>query len=102
MQGTAEVSAEDIEGNLSKARSLGNALLVFTTVPWFLCAVFFSGLHWTYPRDKKRTREWAEEIRLAAGEEREQLAPRGVPSSSEGGEGDAGPRLNLNGLETKM
>ncbi|GAB4823909.1 hypothetical protein N2152v2_010955 [Parachlorella kessleri] len=54
--GTAETSA-DIEANMQKARSLGNALLVFTTIPWALCALFFSGLHWTYPRDKL----WAEE-----------------------------------------
>ena len=54
--GTAETS-EDIEANMQKARSLGNALLVFTAIPWALCAIFFSGLHWTYPRDKLRAEE---------------------------------------------
>lgn len=51
--GTAAKS-DDQELNLAKARSLGNALLIFTTVPWFLCAVFYTGLHFTYPRDKAR------------------------------------------------
>lgn len=31
-----------------------SALLVFTAVPWTLCALFFSGLHFTYPRDRDR------------------------------------------------
>lgn len=26
---------------------------VFTVVPWLLCTIFFSGLHWTYRRDKQ-------------------------------------------------
>lgn len=56
--GTAEVSAEKSD-NLKKARSLGDALLVFTALPWLLCAIFFSGLHWTYPRDKARAQEAA-------------------------------------------
>lgn len=54
--GTAEVGS-DLEENVRKARSLGNALLVFTAVPWTLCAFFFSGLHWTYRRDKQRATE---------------------------------------------
>lgn len=31
-----------------------SALLVFTAVPWTLCALLFSGLHLTYPRDRDR------------------------------------------------
>jgi hypothetical protein len=60
-EGAAETS-EDLQANLHKARSLGSALLVFTALPWALCAVFFSGLHWTYPRDKL----WAEQQILMA------------------------------------
>ena len=74
--GTAELSLDPIE-NEKKARSLGNALLIFTAVPWFLCAVFFSGLHWTYPRDREKARELAAQMHAAAereAEERERLA----------------------------
>ena len=51
--GAAEVGG-DADANRQRAVALGSALLVFTAVPWTLCAVFFSGLHWTYPRDKAR------------------------------------------------
>jgi len=71
LQGTAEVSADDSEANLRKAQSLGKALLLFTTVPWFLCTIFFSGLHWTYPRDRRRAR--AQQQQLHEQEERQPL-----------------------------
>lgn len=89
-QGTADVGT-DLEENLRKARSLGNALLVFTVVPWSLCAFFFSGLHWTYPRDRDRARaqqlgQWPE----AGLEERQRLthsegAPLRLPGAANGG-----------------
>jgi hypothetical protein len=53
LQGTAGLGP-DPAANLAKARSLGSALLAFTALPWALCAVFFSGLHWTYPADRDR------------------------------------------------
>ena len=69
---------------MAKARSLGSALLIFTAVPWLLCAIFFSGLHWTYPRDKRK----AVELRLAAVEDLERVALTGaVRWRSEGGGG---------------
>jgi len=46
-------------GDLDKAEALGNALLLFTAVPWALCAVLYSGLHWTYPGDRRRAAEAA-------------------------------------------
>ncbi|KAL4425866.1 hypothetical protein ABPG75_009882 [Micractinium tetrahymenae] len=49
--GAAEVGPDPLE-NQARARALGSALLVFTAVPWSLCALFFSGLHFTYPRDR--------------------------------------------------
>lgn len=49
--GTASVGPDHAE-NLAKARSLGSALLAFTAVPWTLCVLFFTPLHWTYPRDR--------------------------------------------------
>lgn len=39
------------------AGSLGKSLLVFLVVPWTLCFLSYSGLYWTYPRDKSTARE---------------------------------------------
>jgi hypothetical protein len=36
--------------DLQKARALGNTLTLFSTVPWTLCALVYSFLHFTYPR----------------------------------------------------
>lgn len=49
--GTAAVGLDHAE-NLAKTRSLGSALLAFTAIPWTLCVLFFTPLHWTYPRDQ--------------------------------------------------
>lgn len=57
-QGTAEVS-QNLEANLAKARALSSALTAFTTVPWFLCVLLFTPLHWTYPADRRRAQEAA-------------------------------------------
>eukprot|EP00887_Chlorella_sp_A99_P007278 scaffold2.g7278.t1 len=38
--------------DLLNARALGSALLAFLTVPWTLCFLIYSILHWTYPRDR--------------------------------------------------
>jgi hypothetical protein len=51
IQGTATTTG-DVSHDLRKAGSLSNALLVMTAVPWTLCCLTFSGLYWTYPRDK--------------------------------------------------
>jgi hypothetical protein len=37
---------------LANAAALGNALLAFLVVPWSICLLLYSGLHWTYPADK--------------------------------------------------
>ncbi|KXZ54483.1 hypothetical protein GPECTOR_4g548 [Gonium pectorale] len=46
--------AEAPPPDLVKARALGDAMLLFMAVPWTLCALFYTGLHWTYPRDRAR------------------------------------------------
>lgn len=40
--------------DLERAKALGSSLLVFLIVPWTLCLIAYSFLHWTYPRDKSR------------------------------------------------
>ncbi|GIL52823.1 hypothetical protein Vafri_8585, partial [Volvox africanus] len=42
------------EPDLPKARALGDAMLLFMAVPWTLCTLFYTGLHWSYPRDRAR------------------------------------------------
>ena len=32
-----------VDQNLTKAKALGNALLVFLLVPWTLCLLFYTG-----------------------------------------------------------
>ncbi len=61
MQGAAELDPQDVNKNTKKALALGNALLVCMAVPWALCVIMYSGLHWTYPRDKRRAMELAME-----------------------------------------
>lgn len=36
------------------ATALGKAILYTALAPWFLCFVFYSLLHWSYPRDHRR------------------------------------------------
>jgi predicted MFS family arabinose efflux permease len=38
----------------ANAAALGSALLAFCVVPWAICLVAYSALHWTYPRDWRR------------------------------------------------
>jgi predicted MFS family arabinose efflux permease len=54
------------EPDRGRADALASAMLLFTTVPWLLCALVYSLLHVTYPRDKRR-----------AAAEREAAAARG-------------------------
>lgn len=39
--------------DLAKARAIGDAMLFWFVVPWTLCAVIYTGLHWTYPADRR-------------------------------------------------
>ncbi|KAG2486460.1 hypothetical protein HYH03_014907 [Edaphochlamys debaryana] len=40
--------------DLARARALGDAMLMFMVLPWTLCAMLYTGLHWTYPMDRAR------------------------------------------------
>jgi hypothetical protein len=50
-----------------RADALASAMLLFTTVPWLLCALVYTFLHWTYPRDKRRALAEAEEAEAGGG-----------------------------------
>ncbi|GMH33108.1 hypothetical protein BSKO_00942 [Bryopsis sp. KO-2023] len=49
--GSATTSG-DPEIDLPRAEALGKAIMWFSIVPFSLCLVFYSGLHFTYPKDK--------------------------------------------------
>ncbi|KAI3430502.1 hypothetical protein D9Q98_005097 [Chlorella vulgaris] len=65
-KGTSRVTGVR-KDDLHNAKALGNALLAFTIAPWVFCFLMYTGLHITYPRDRRRaaerqrdsdTREW--------------------------------------------
>ncbi|KAL0055016.1 hypothetical protein WJX82_005813 [Trebouxia sp. C0006] len=51
-KGTAAQSG-DPTIDVAKARALGNALVPFLVVPWTCSLIVYSGLHFTYPKDRK-------------------------------------------------
>lgn len=52
-QGTATTSG-DPKQDRANAASLGNAVLVMTMLPWALCVLTYTAVHFTYRRDKLR------------------------------------------------
>mmetsp|Transcript_2954 Transcript_2954/g.8193 ORF Transcript_2954/g.8193 Transcript_2954/m.8193 type:complete len:537 (+) Transcript_2954:98-1708(+) len=44
---------ESEEENLASARALGTAMTVVVCLPWVICFLAYSILHWSYPRDMK-------------------------------------------------
>eukprot|EP00891_Asterochloris_glomerata_P000173 jgi/Astpho2/173/e_gw1.00004.7.1_t len=51
---TRSEGSRDISKDLSKAKALGNALLLCLVVPWAICLVVYTALHLTYPKDKRK------------------------------------------------
>ena len=94
--GTA-TTAGDVDTDLSKAESLSTALLIMTSIPWAMCLVIFSGVYWTYPRDKARVEAAAAAAAMGAdgsrsGSRSGRSAAPALPVLDEerGGEGGAG------------
>lgn len=48
--------------------ALSSALLLCMVVPWFFCLLFYTALHWTHARDRRRAlrRGGEEDMPLAA------------------------------------
>ena len=42
-------------GGGAAAAAAGNALSVTMLLPWAICAIFFTLMHWTYPADRRRS-----------------------------------------------
>ncbi|GAB4813864.1 hypothetical protein N2152v2_000910 [Parachlorella kessleri] len=43
------------EGAYRNALALANALLVCLVAPWLLCLLSYTALHWSYPRDRRKS-----------------------------------------------
>ncbi|EFN51219.1 hypothetical protein CHLNCDRAFT_141208 [Chlorella variabilis] len=88
-RGTSKVTGNR-KADLHNAKALGSALLAFTTVPWIFCFLMYSGLHATYPRDRRRAserqrsggREWEFEADAAAAAVAEEAVPLRERSTS--------------------
>lgn len=50
----AALASSSSPADLDRARALGNAMVLFMAVPWALCAMLYTFLHWSYPRDRAR------------------------------------------------
>lgn len=50
-QGDATTSGNRAD-DLARADALGKAIMWFSVVPWTLCLIFYTGLHFTYRHDK--------------------------------------------------
>lgn len=59
VNGYPEDRGGDIAAKAAKATALGNAMLVCMIVPWALCLLIYSALHWTYPRDRAKVQQSA-------------------------------------------
>jgi hypothetical protein len=49
--------SETLSVDRENAVALSKALYTSVGIPFFLCAVIYSGLYWTYPRDRDRVRD---------------------------------------------
>lgn len=54
----SEAALRDVTLRQHNASALGSSLLSCMALPWALCLVFYSLLHWFYPKDKAMARTW--------------------------------------------
>ena len=45
------------DSTLDSATALGKAMAATICIPWTICLIAYSLLHWSYPRDLRRLRE---------------------------------------------
>jgi hypothetical protein len=50
---------KDEQLRMHNAAALGSSLLACMTVPWALCLLAYSALHWFYPKDRAMAKAWA-------------------------------------------
>lgn len=54
----SDAALKDDELRRHNASALGSSLLACMTIPWSLCLVFYTALHFFYPKDKAMARTW--------------------------------------------
>jgi hypothetical protein len=73
---------------LATARALGSAQLAFTALPWALCLLAYTGLHATYPADRRAALA-AERVESEAGGATRPAQERRGRRAQEGGSSDS-------------
>ena len=48
---------EDKENQPANALALGNSLFACITIPLMLCCLSYTGLYWTFPKDRRKSKE---------------------------------------------
>lgn len=87
--GTSTITGNtDID--VHNAQAMGNALLVFTVVPWAFCFVAYGGLHFTYPIDRRRAVMYDRDKSMSGGS----LASLDYEVCSDGAAGGSGVGLS--------
>ncbi|EFN59499.1 hypothetical protein CHLNCDRAFT_138130 [Chlorella variabilis] len=87
-----------------RAQALGDAIVICTAVPWALCCLLYSGLHVTYPRDRRlalrsqRTRSGyappLPSLPMAPSAEVWEATPSDSPTAAQAA-GTVGPRVSF-------
>eukprot|EP01024_Parvocaulis_polyphysoides_P057588 TRINITY_DN6137_c2_g2_i2.p1 TRINITY_DN6137_c2_g2~~TRINITY_DN6137_c2_g2_i2.p1 ORF type:complete len:468 (-),score=20.47 TRINITY_DN6137_c2_g2_i2:1666-2901(-) len=55
-QGSAEIHPDDPIIDQQNAHALRRAMMFCMIVPWTYCLIVYTGLYWTYPKDKERSK----------------------------------------------
>jgi len=87
-------AATEAMGNPENQKALGKALTLTVALPWLICLVFYTGLHWSYPRDLRRVQKLAQDEATKAKE-------RGLSEEAEAGQVGGG-KEGKDGFETVM
>lgn len=76
----------------SGAEPLGKAMFWVHLVPWIICCLWYTSLHWAYPRDLARI---AEQAKISPTEQKEKLAEFRTRGSTMSGLADANTMSKL-------
>jgi MFS family permease len=93
--GTSAITGNP-EIDVHNAQAMGNALLVFTVLPWAFCLVAYSGLHLTYPSDRRRAAMYDRDKSMSGGS----LSSLNCENSVDGASNSAGISSENRGLRS--
>ncbi|KAL4545028.1 hypothetical protein Ndes2526B_g02147 [Nannochloris sp. 'desiccata'] len=93
--GTSTITGNP-EIDVHNAQAMGNALLVFTVIPWAFCLVAYGGLHLTYPSDRRRAVMYDRDKSMSGGS----LASLDYDGCADGAAGGSGSGSGLSSNDT--